>query len=257
MDTTSDAPRSPRRKYAHPPVIEALARLHWETTAVWSVVTPGTLYERLRHAYPAEPKIQTPLKAEFSSTDSGQQIEFGGTGPRLVFSNEAENQLLIVGAQDVSAHGLPPYEGWESLESRLFDAHEIVSDVLETTGGLSTVGVRYINRVEVPLEDMRFTDYFTVQFAFPVGFPQKLIGFLERSDFIFDDETSRMTFTWASTDAPPERFACILDFDLSAPVSGSGSAEEARTLLSALKLKETFAFEGYIQDKLRELFGVH
>ncbi len=249
-----------RRKYEQPPVVEALARFQWAQPMPWNVTTPGLLFERLRGEYPADPQTRSLMQADLS-----QQAAAGGpasssfqmsSGPmQMVFANEEHCRLMIVGPQDISVHALAPYEGWEQLEARLFGGLELLGDLLPVDRQVATLGLRYINRVEIPSTPIRFDDYLTISFALPPTFPAEMVGFLDRVEVVYPDAPVRLAFTWASTDADEGTSAFVLDFDLVSALEEPLSLEAAREALADMKAKETSAFEGLLQDSLRKLFG--
>lgn len=246
----------PRRQYAKPPVVEAIARLHWDEPFAWNVTTPGLIFERVRHEYPLEPQFQNVMQADFAEPagQDGPPNFHVTTGPqKIIFSNSDRTQLLIVGPNDVSTHSLAPYEGWESLERRLRVAVEMLGDFVRATG-LSQVGIRYINRVEIPSSGYDFTDYMTIGFSMPEAWPGRITAFLDRAEYAYPDERSRIAFTWASTESEVGASAFIIDLDLLATVNEDERRAGGWGLLAELKARETAAFESLIQDKLREMF---
>ena len=249
MTVEAEAPLH-RRQYRNPPVIEAICRIQWSEPIPWNVTTPGLLFERLRDVYPEEPKAQAAVAAEVQP-GSGFQLRSGLQ--KMAFSTGGGSRLLIVGPQDVAAHCLQPYEGWESLESRLYEGIDHISSLLtETT--VSMAGLRYVNRVEIPGSTVRFDEYLTISIGFPEGFPSELGAFLDRTEMYYPGEPVKMAFTWASVESPPETSAFVLDLDLYWTPEPPAELDVARQALGDLKTKEGTAFESLLQDRLREMF---
>lgn len=245
----------PRREYRNPPVVEALSRLGWAREAPWTVTTPGLLFEALRDAYPEEPQARSLLQADFRQQAGDSNFEVRTGPPKMAFSAAGGSRLLMVGQTDVSAHSLAPYEGWESLEERLFDGFQHVQRVLNVEPKFSQLGLRYINRIEIPEPRIKFEDFLTVSFQLPPGFPDEIHSFIDRVEVAYPDGPIKLAFTWASTDAPEESIAFILDFDLTTSLAEPVELAEARQLLGKMKEKEGVAFEGLLQDRLREMFS--
>ena len=245
----------PRRNYDNPPVVEAAARFHWNEPMPWNLTTPGRLFERIKEDYPAEPQFQNSVQAELGLTDGeGAPNLQVTTGPqRVVFGNEDRTRLLIVGATDLSVHGLRPYEGWESLEERLFSAFRSLKDFVPNEL-ITQLGLRYINRIEIPDSSIEIGEYMTISFSMPDGWPARISAFLDRAEFVYPDGDSRISFTWATTESEPGGSAFIVDLDLVRDLKEPTSVDEARAAISELKARETAAFESLIQDRLRGLF---
>ncbi|MDP9393630.1 MAG: TIGR04255 family protein [Actinomycetota bacterium] len=119
---------------------------------------------------------------------------------------------------------------------------------------ISVVGLRYINRVDIPEPDIRFEDYLTITLGFPAGFPRQVNAFLDRTDMSYDGEPVRLSFTWASVEAPPDTTAFILDLDFYFTPETPVDLAAARAALEGFKVKEGRAFEGLLQDRLRRTF---
>lgn len=243
-----------RRTYRKPPVVEAVARLHWRSAIEWKFTTPGLLYDRVRTDYPGEPQlqnlVQAGLNAEANAAPSIQVV----SGPaRVMFSSTDACRLLSVTSADFSVHGLPPYEGWESLETRLFSGLALLDDAAPEPV-FDQVSLRYINRIEIPLSEFAIQDYMTIGFAMPPGWPPQIVAFMDRVESVYPDRRSKISFTWATAEAIEGSSAFIVDLDLTSEVPEGTNAEGARALLKQLKERETQAFESLLQDSLRELF---
>lgn len=248
---------SERRRYGSPPVVEAIARLAWSEPADWGVTTPGVLFERLKDRYPAPPQSRNQFQAEIGQ--GGPASALGAislkSGPsELVFATADGNKLLIVGPTAISAHALPPYEGWESLSARLREALPSVAEALNVEERFGEASLRYINRIVLPEPSIRFSDYLTIDFVLPPSFPRNLSGFIDRADVHYDDAPVKLSFTWASAPAPIDHSAFILDLDLTMAPDDTLNGDEALNALDDLKEREAAAFEGLITDTLRSMF---
>lgn len=254
-----------RRQYVNPPVAEAIARLQWSREAPWNAATTaGVIYEKIRDLYPEDPKVQGVVQANIGVVppDAGQVggggIHLATTMGRIAYSAGDGARLLTVTPIDISVHGLKPYEGWEALEARLTEAVERVMPVLfpEESPTVATVGLRYINRVDIPTPGFAFGDYLTITYSLPATFPSNIKAFFERAElWTAEDDPVHMAFSFGSVDTPPDQSAFILDLDYYYQPVEPLNLEDARQALASLKEREGKAFESLLQDKLRELFG--
>lgn len=249
-----------RRRYEDPPVVEAIARFAWSEPTTWNVTTPGLLFDRVREFYPEEPQVKSVMQADFrpgaEDGAEGANFQFMAGPQRMIYGSEGGSRQLTVGPQDISVHGMPPYEGWEALEGRLFRDLEAVDPVLDVLGRtVATMGLRYVNRIVVPRPSFSFEEYLTVSIGFPPEFPTEITAFLDRAELRYPNEPVRLHFTWASIEAEPGSSAFIIDLDLYRDAEEPVRLEEARSGLADLKLKEGRAFESLLQDSVRELFN--
>jgi len=256
-----------RRQYRKPPVMEAIARLQWSDLVPWTFTTPGSVFEKLRDLYPEEPRTQGIMQAGLFAPEEGGIGQVGGPGinagfevragpQRVLYSDQEGTRLLGLSPGDISVHGLRPYEGWESLESRLRVGLERLTSIMDRgSAKVSMVGLRYINRIEIPESALEFEDYLNIDLNYPPGYPTTVTAFLDRVEMQYDGENVGLAFTWASTEAAADSAAFMLDLDLTAQLDRPLSVQESLVVLQDLKMKEGRAFEGVLKDRLREQFG--
>lgn len=258
--TTSPEASWERRTYREPPIAEAIARIQWATPAAWNIATPGVLFERLKSNYAEEPRAQGILQAGLTQGAPG---EAGGifsvtAGPqKLLYSADDGSRLLGVSAQDVSVHGLKPYEGWESLKHRFdWGVGQVVDCLFDSKApAVSTIGLRYVNQITIPTEEFRFEDFFTIAFVFPQSFPPTIGSFLDRVELFYPDEPTKLAFTWASTEAGEGQSSFVLDLDYYYQPESPIELPAAQILMEELKVREGKAFESLITEKLRDIFN--
>jgi uncharacterized protein (TIGR04255 family) len=248
-----------RREYRDPPVAEAIIRYQWDAPIPWNVTTPGLLFEHLRGRYPEEPKVQNLLQADMGqagSADSNTRIQVVAGAQKLGFLADGGTRILTVSPEDISVHGLPPYEGWEALEARFTEGLTLLSDVFSPVPRqVARVGVRYINRIEIPSEEFQLEEYFTLGFTFPPEFPGDISNFLDRVEFVYPGEPVKLSYTWASAEAPVGVSGFVLDFDFGYFAEDDPiPLDMARDVVRDLKAREALLFESMLRDRLREQF---
>lgn len=256
MHVSDDEPDPLRRRvYKNPPVIEALCRLQWSAPIRWDPMTPGQVNERVRGEYPAEPKMQSSVRANLApGTDAAVQL-VAGPQQQFVFGNEAGNRLLVVGPEAVSVHGLAPYEKWPSLLSRLDYGLQHLHDLLPTGDCVAMVGLRFINRITIDEPRWNFPDYVNLDLKLPDGIPSDVSSFFQRTEIPYPGEKTILALSWATVvPDTPETGAFVLDLDFIHRPDVPISREAAKEVLADLKLKEGRAFEALITEKLRERF---
>jgi len=60
---------------------------------------------------------------------------------------------------------------------------------------VSTVGLRYINRIEIPEKAVKFEDYLTVSLDYPPGYPPIVSAVLDRVEMQYPGENVGLAFT--------------------------------------------------------------
>ena len=253
MDGDLPAHLATRRVYRNPPIVEAIVELRFLGGVGWDLTLPGRFYDRIRDDFPGTPEHREVMEATFGETSSPSDAMFSinRKEQRVLFRNG--NQLLQIGPRVLGVNSLRPYEGWESLSRRAHNALETYRAIAEPEA-VRSIGVRYINRVELPAEPFRLDDYFMITQALPsTGFPEKLRSFFDRMELSYDDIPAAIALTWATAKSSKERIAAFL-LDLDLRWLEPCTFEDVVNNIEELHNRERLAFESLIGDRLREMF---
>ncbi len=243
-----------RRVYQNPPVIEAMCRMQWTTPIKWDLMTPGLIFEKLREVYPADPRVQGSIRADFQQPGTQAAFQLTAGPQQFAFSNEDGNRMLAVTPESVSAHALQPYEGWSSLTARFFEGLRLLEGLLPSGDCVALVSLRYINRIEISEPRWDFKDWVNLDLKFPDGIPSDVSGFMQRVELPYEGEPTVLALTWASLAAEPGSSAFVLDLDFVQRPVAPICREAAEKALTSLKTKEGRAFEALMTDRLRGHF---
>ncbi len=186
----------------------------------------GTVAGRIKdQAGPAYPTVKSmrgflvhaqftlaPPGTEAPQTGPARHEERGWVGLRL---ESADGRQIAVFARDrFTFSRLKPYEVWERFSGealRLWQTHATVSAATE----VQRLGVRFINRLEVPLAGLDFEDYFEAFASPPREFP--VAAFLHQDTLAVPDYpylvNVRRTFQPPQGDGA-ETLAILLDIDV-------------------------------------------
>lgn len=134
---------------------------------------------------------------------------------------------------------------------------KVFSALKQTTEvrGLQRVGLRYINRIEIPSSTVNLADYF--QFYPFVGplLPQSIHQFIVGCMFTYFEgrDQCRLQLTSAPSTAP-DQSAYILDIDYFLAREREVDIQEIDSWIENAHDKVEEVFEGCIKDSLRTLF---
>jgi uncharacterized protein (TIGR04255 family) len=243
-----------RRVYANDPIQEALCEFRFrDPKEGWSLL-PGRLYDPLKAFYPREP---SPMGTTITPPFPGAPSFLIGPGAGQVrLQSEDGRRALLVGQQVMSIHVTKPYPQWESF-SRDIERVLRAFAALEDNFDLERIGMRYINRVEVPHQNSEISRYFQVS---PLQFPTldlRLQSFLARTEQRFPESENRvLVATFASVIAQEDQSAFVLDLDVvEKDLEGINTVDLALDLVRVLRKTERTVFESAIKEDAREAFG--
>jgi uncharacterized protein (TIGR04255 family) len=150
---------------------------------------------------------------------------------------------------------LRPYEGWIEFSQRIETALQAYAEVAEP-GGVSRVGVRYINKINLPDQEIELKTWFQCGPPSVPELPSKMAGFMSRVEFLYPDAV-KLLLTQASIDAPEEPAAVLLDLDVLWASGEARTPDAIMTVVDDLHERVGSAFEALITDAVREIFDAN
>ena len=177
-------------KYNNSPIIESICEFRFTEDTNWDITVPGLIFEDVKTEYPHKEQRTTqeisisPLTAE-SNKMRGQikRSDFA------VFYKEDKKSLIQIGPRILSTSRLKPYHTWNDFKSQISYAFGKLSGRVELKG-VQRIGLRYINRINIPMEENKVTleNYFEFRPYYGPKLPQLHGDFTVGCIFPFHDE---------------------------------------------------------------------
>lgn len=242
-------------RYVNPPVLEAVCEFRMTPDTAWDLTTPGLLYERIRDTFPhREQRIVQEL--EVSGDPEGLQHQIRAT-ERILFFTEDRRMFVQLGHRLLSVHALQPYPTWAIFKPNIEKVFRALREVI-AEGSLQRVGLRYINRIEIPfVQEVVLEEYFQFYPALGHSLPQKMAGFLVAVELVYADGRDRCRVLLASS--PPSKqntLTYLLDIDyFLMPQEKVIDMENALEWVEEAHSHVEEIFEGCVTDRLRAVFS--
>jgi len=151
---------------------------------------------------------------------------------------------------------LPPYQNWEQLRTEAMRLWRMHTELARPTEA-QRVGLRYINRIVLPMQEVRFEDYIQPHAEPPRGLDLPFHGFFHQDILAVPDYAYAITVV--RTIQPPQDpraqgLGLILDIDVftTQPVELREGVLEAR--LAEMRWLKNKVFFGSITQKALETF---
>jgi uncharacterized protein (TIGR04255 family) len=235
------------QSYKRPPIVEAVLEVRFETPIDSGVL--DRVKDELLKEYPAPPLRTMAVNVELSDAPKVLQQ---AQGYRLSSGDGAA--VVTVGPNLVSTSRLAPYEGWEGF---IATARRNFSTWRKLTGSrkIARLGVRYVNRIDVPGENVQIGDYLTVGLIMPpLGVPP-LSSFAINAAMPLGKDNCTLILNSGSTPSPLVNVnSLILDLDVSREVDLPQKEDNLWELADRIREYKNAVFEGCITDRARELF---
>jgi uncharacterized protein (TIGR04255 family) len=240
-------------RYGRPPIQEALCEVHFDgpplklldlqkLIPVWSAELSG------------EQRVIEEKNVNFNLGPNGIQFQEDKQGHRLICRSPDNMNLVQASGAFIVVNRLAPYPGWNE-----FFAATIMRRVAELQGALGErkirrIGLRYINRIEVPQVPFVWSDWFAPSLTFPDHLRSGPSTFQAQLHKVLEAEIRLIINLSAVTPATPEgKTPVFIDLDViweGAPIE----VTRIRDQLDRVHSPHRLAFEGYLTDKVRNLF---
>jgi uncharacterized protein (TIGR04255 family) len=241
------------KKYKRPPIIEAFCEIQFEQNTPWIPTYPGLLYAKLQETFP-EQRSAARVNVGLASAPGVINQELGLL-PIVQFLQKDEQALVQVGQHLLAVNRLKPYPTWEEFLPLIVQAFQAYREVAAPTS-VHRIGLRYINRIEIPGERVTLEDYFEFYPFIGEKLPQDLDAFFLGVQVSYEDarDALRLQLTTTSTEMPGAR-ALFLDLDYFLIKPGEIALEGVPGWLDKVAHEHVEeAFEACIKDRLRDQF---
>ncbi len=234
--------------YIRPPITESVVEFRFADETSFEVIQKRV--DKFKRFYPQETH-----NVEFT----GEMSEKGFSGKHEVvgvrLASKDELQILMINKSNFIISQLAPYPGWSVFSSRVARDLDLFTDVFGRKK-INRIGVRYINRLDIPLESLSVDNYLNVWPALPYLGPSQSKSFALQSTQILEEENLGVTLQSATVDSPvPKAESVVLDIDIFTNSDVPMRNDAIVKLLDAMRTTKNKVFEASITDKARELFA--
>jgi uncharacterized protein (TIGR04255 family) len=244
-----------RRHYKRAPITEAVISLGFELPGGVRLEDLLKVHASLQSDYLKRGEMFTvQLQVEPSAEVPGRVSPREVIGYQL--ASEDGQRLVALRLGELAFSQLAPYDSWETLRSeakRVWDACESTLHPLRIT----RVGVRYINRIDIPSPEGRGVDldiYFRTAPRIAPELPQLMKTFFVRLELELRESHGVLIITESEAQSPsPDVVSTLLDLAVIVQNADFDSASAWRTI-EELRDEKNAAFENCITDAARQLF---
>jgi uncharacterized protein (TIGR04255 family) len=238
-------------RYKRPPITEAIIELRFVRPFGEDVIK--------RAARDLQPEYT------FRDRDEGRQIKIDGatgkaesevhwSGERLSSLDRAD--ILILRTTAFVSSRLAPYLGWEQYIDRTLSAWRAWRKAAGAPIELSRVGVRYVNRIDIPSapnEVVQIEDYLQLYPKLPEGPP--MTGYAMQVTRSIGADNCNLILNSASVVAPMIGFISFaVDLDIYRETDLPRRDEELFQLLNQIRVHKNGVFESCITERSRVIF---
>lgn len=244
---------STRFKYPNPPIQEAICEVHFDLPSPLSKEQMGRLKPIWEKEYPDQKLVEEKNLSFQISQEEITPPSWQTLGHRLICRSGDGKRLVQLSGFFLAINQLKPYPGWEeSFRQIILKRASEFQDVLGLMK-FKRVGLRYINRIDVPEKPLDWEKWVAIEFPIP-----KELGLSCRVfQMHFQNELSEGRRLIVNLVTLPPTAASISSLILDLDLIWEGTPAELPSLEKYLELvhgPHRLAFENYLTDNTRKLF---
>lgn len=247
-------PEFPFVQYKAPPITEAVIGISF--SAPIKEADFNSLQKKFHPHYPHHQTV--------SNFDVAVELPNGQANKATANFNKSDGhrlstadmtQLLLLWPTSFNLSQLAPYPGWDDFLARF------VRDwsVWKRTIGFQTIsriGVRYINRIDIPVMDniTKYEEFLNVYPKLPDNL-DPVLGYAVQVAMELKDIDCLLKINSAVVPSPIlDHVSFVLDLDISKEIDPPQSDKDICDLLNKIRIQKNVIFETCISDRARELF---
>ena len=242
------------KKYLNSPIVEAVCEFRFAPETPWDLTIPGLLYKHIKTSFPLkEERILQQLRV--NQTKNGEINQETTLNKVQAFLRRDRQCFMNIGDRLISIHTVKPYLTWTKFRPIISKIYNALIKELETPT-IERIGLRYINRIEIPQDHPLLEDYFDYGLRLKDNFHAVEVSeFFIGSVFPYADKRDACRVQLVSAlPENPQTSALILDLDYFLQTPKSIPADQAIDWVEAAHTTAEALFEDCITDRLREIF---
>jgi len=200
-------------EYKNPPITEAIIELCLDKNIAKKA--HEKLAEKLNKHYKNKQHLvhfEVGFKME-PNFKTGNSVTFGQEPKGFRFTSEDEADIVVINKKSILVARLAPYLGWNNLYERAISVWDNLKRSMEERPVISRIGVRYINRIDIPAngeEKLRIEDYVKLYPESPILKKNVLTNYIVQITFPADRDHWMVMITSALVPSPLLGYSSIL-----------------------------------------------
>ena len=241
--------------FPNAPITEAVIEIRAQLPAETDLKTLESMHDHIKERFPEKQEqrfIKADLKLSQKDTPSSLPTKTGTQG--YLFRSREEKKVVQSKIDGFAFNKLKPYENWDLFRSEGRKLWELYSQIASPIK-VVRIGLRYINRIEVPLPFNDFGEYLLTNPQIAPNLPQAVSHFFMRLEVPnLDIEATAIITQTMDKPTKTKRLPLILDIDVFRITGYVGKTEEMWQDFEKLRDFKNDIFFNSVTEKAKELF---
>lgn len=241
-------------KYNKAPIQEAIFDLRIDKLTISNVDEFDKVHSQIMDIYPNKKK-QINFTGKIEIKENEKVSNEGNSQVRgLVFLNNSNTCQAQFRLDGFTFNMLKPYTDWDNFSAEAFRLWEIYNKNFKPNN-IIRIAVRYINRIELPLTEIKFQDYILNMPPIPICLPQVYNRFFMQIDVPCNIDGTNVIITETIEQASNNKLPFILDIDAYKIGIIENNIQNLSLEFSKLRDIKNKSFENCITENTRKLFN--
>jgi len=237
------------------PIIEGLVAIHSKLDTDLPVSRLGEFTNKVIHAYPTVKELREFAAHLALAANQATAHSFPAAQVGYRYEKRDEPFVVHVRPTELLVSRLRPYDRWENLVSEAKSMWATYMTVCKPAA-VSRVATRFINRIELPLDGLKFDDYLAAAPVIPKGLPQTFEGFLSRIVVPHSETGAHIAVSQVLEAVNPKTrmLPVIIDIDVYKEVDLPPDSPDVWVVLAKMRDVKNHAFFDSVTSKCLDLF---
>jgi uncharacterized protein (TIGR04255 family) len=234
------------------PIIEAVCEFRLPKNIKWDLTIPGLLFSKVANSFPDnEQRVVQSVEIIQNSEGVKHQIS---RDDRVFFYTPDRKTFIQIGTRMLAIHCIKPYPGWDNFKPKITEAFHAFADIIDFSA-LERIGLRYINQIKIPGNDIPLKNYFEFRPHFSKDLANNLENFIMNCIFTFFDgsDSCRVQLTNMNS-SKSDTITLMLDIDYYLAKPNTVSKIEALHWMERAKEQINNIFNKCITGNLKNKF---
>lgn len=232
-------------------MVEVVCEFRFDTDATAAPGFFARVHEELRSQFPKKRPGQA-FESEVSAGPQGVRHQVAVV-QELRILREDESAFVNIGSGRLAIHHLKPYRGWETFRPLVVEALTAYKNVAAPKG-IRRIGLRYVNQVTFPGEQVELDKYFRLYPQVSRELPQNFTSFIIGIEVPFYDGRDILRLQMANLTGLGPRLSVVLDLDYFVGRPDAVTFENWLPWLESAHERIEEVFEGCLTDMARQHF---
>lgn len=242
---------SNQREYANPPVVEALCEVYFADSR-WDDTVPGRFFDRVQSMGFSEKEPVQRHEAQVHLGAPSGPTPVVRQDTRMRFRSADRARVVQIESDLVVVNQLRPYPTFADWSPSVLAVARTFAELVEAAG-VSRIGLRYINRINLPGSRVNLREWFMVAPQIPSAWEDTSGSFLIRVERKVAENLG-LILTFGSAPSAAGESSFMLDLYAVHTLQAPASVESLPPLLEDAHACIEDAFEGSITESLRARF---